>query len=150
MKAYRLCREDEVRQILRDNSFKNIGGYYSNYGCNIHLYQSDKKYLHFFMKKSDLLYLRSMKGRYICEYEIPKRICDKHNGIGKYWDYVDFCELVEVKELAIPTDFIKIDYLRSINKIIKDIDYEDMIEDPDLTEFTQKIYIQDKNIEKSI
>jgi len=150
MKAYRLCREDEVRQILRDNSFENIGGYYSNYGCNIHTYLPDKKYLHFFMKKSDLLYLRSMKGRYICEYEIPKRICDKHNGIGKYWDYVDFSELVEVKELAIPTDFIKIDYLRSINKIIKDIDYEDMIEDPDLTEFTQKIYIQNKNIEKTI
>ena len=59
-------------------------------------------------------------------------------------------DLVEVKELAIPTDFIKIDYLRSINKIIKDIDCEDMIEDTDLTEFTQEIYIQDKNIEITI
>ena len=143
MKVFRLCREDEVRQIMNTNSFENVGSYYSNNGCNIHTYLPDKKYLHFFTKKSDLLYLRSMKGRYICEYEIPQWLCDTHTGIGKYWDYVDFCELIEVKELAIPTDCIKMNYLKSINKIVKDIDYEDIIENPNLTEFTQEIYAKE-------
>ena len=84
MKAFRLCREDEFEEILENNSFDNVGRYYSNNGCNIRLYKPNKKYLHFFITKSDLLYLSTMKGRFICEYNIIQRVCDKHIGIGKY------------------------------------------------------------------
>lgn len=149
MKVYRLCRKDEFQNILKEKSFKNVGGYYSDFGCNKHTYQNDKKYLHFFITKSDILYLKSLNGRYICEYEIPKKICEKFIGTGKYWDFINFCELVEVKELAIPINCLKFDYLISVNKIIKDIDFEDMIDNINLVGYLQKVYNNEKNLEKT-
>ena len=56
----------------------------------------------------------------------------------------------EVEEFAIPRSIIKFDYLTSISKIIKNIDFEDMCGNPSLSDFTQLIYNQDNNIVKSI
>jgi hypothetical protein len=121
MKVFRLCSENEVISILQNRSFNGVGNYCSNTNNNNHTYQPNKKYLHFFKSKLSLLHLKTLQGRYICEYNIPQSVCDAFIGIGKYWDYVNFSELIEVKEFAIPTDCMQFNYLTSISKIINNI-----------------------------
>ena len=60
MKVFRLCREDEVKQILNSKSFENVGNYCRNSERNSHNYNEDVRYLHFFKNKSDLLYLNTL------------------------------------------------------------------------------------------
>ena len=150
MKVFRLCREDEVKQILNSKSFENVGNYCRNSERNSHKYNEDVRYLHFFKNKFDLLYLNTLANRFICVYDIPKELLSSYYGHGKYRDYIRFVTLNKVEEFAIPADSIRFDYLNSIIKIIKDIDFEDMYENPNLLGLTQEIYIQDKNIEKYI
>lgn len=150
MKVFRLCREDEVKQILNSKSFENVGNYCRNSERNSHKYNEDVRYLHFFKNKSDLLYLNTLANRFICVYDIPKELLSSYYGHGKYRDYIRFVTLNKVEEFAIPAASIRFDYLNSIIKIIKDIDFEDMYENPNLSGLTQEIYIQDKNIEKYI
>ena len=140
MKVFRLCSENEVVNILQNCSFNGVGNYCSNTNNNNHTYQPNKKYLHFFKSKLSLLHLKTLQGRYICEYNIPQSVCDAFIGIGKYWDYVNFSELIEVKEFAIPTDCLQFNYVISISKIVKNIDYEDMFENPLLTGYLQLKY----------
>lgn len=150
MKVFRLCREEEVKQILNSKSFENVGNYCRNSERNSHNYNEDVRYLHFFKNKSDLLYLNTLANRFICVYDIPKELLSSYYGHGKYRDYIRFVTLNKVEEFAIPAASIRFDYLNSIIKIIKDIDFEDMYENPNLSGLTQEIYIQDKNIEKYI
>ena len=150
MKVFRLCREDEVKQILNSKSFENVGNYCRNSERNSHNYNEDVRYLHFFKNKSDLLYLNTLANRFICVYDIPKEFLSSYYGHGKYRDYIRFVTLNKVEEFAIPAASIRFDYLNLIVKIIKDIDFEDMYENPNLSGLTQEIYIQDKNIEKYI
>ena len=130
MIVYRLCREDEIQQILNSQSFSEVGNFCRNNSeRNTHHYDENIKYLHFFKTKTDLLYLNTLKGRYICVYDIPEELLLKHYGLGKYRDYVRFAHLNQVEEFAIPTNLIKFDYLQSIDRIIKDIDVEDFYEE---------------------
>ncbi|MBE5757341.1 MAG: hypothetical protein E7345_00205 [Clostridiales bacterium] len=140
MIVYRLCREDEIQKILRNLSFEGVGYYCRNNEKNSHTYNEDIKYMHFFKNKTDLLYLNTLMGRFICVYDIPEELLLKHFGYGKYYDYIRFATLKDVEEFAIPSDNIRFNYLQSINKIIKDIDYEEMYEKFDLREFLQEIY----------
>ena len=150
MKVFRLCKEDEIHQILDKKSFENVGNYCSNSEKNSHSYNENKRFLHFFQKKSDLLYLNTLKGRFICVYNIPETVLLNHFGYGKYLDYVQFETLNDVEEFAIPNENIRFDYLQSINKIIKDIDFEDMFENPNLKGYLQEVYNSENNYEKII
>ena len=150
MIVFRLCKEDEVQQILEKQSFEKVGSLCKSSDKNSHSYNESVKYMHFFANKSDLLYLNTLKGRFICEYNVPEQILSKHFGIGKYVDYVNFSEMNKVEEFAIPSRDIRFDYLQSVNKIVKDIDYEDMFEDSNLKGFVQEVYNSDLGYEKSI
>lgn len=149
MIVFRLCREDEVQQILDKQSFEKVGSLCKSSDKNSHAYNENVKYMHFFAKKSDLLYLNTLKGRFICEYNIPDTVLANHYGLGKYLDYINFSEMNKVEEFAIPSRDIRFDYLESINKITKDIDYEDMFEDSNLKGFVQEVYNRDFNYEKT-
>lgn len=149
MIVFRLCKEDEVQQILDKQSFEKAGSLCQNSDKNSHAYNENVKYMHFFAKKSDLLYLNTLKGRFICEYNIPDTVLANHYGLGKYLDYINFSEMNKVEEFAIPSRDIRFDYLESINKITKDIDYEDMFEDSNLKGFVQEVYNSDLNYEKT-
>ena len=62
------------------------------------------------------------------------------HGYGNYRDYVRFTTLIKVEEFAIPSKLIKFDYLKSVYKIIKNIDFEDFFEDENLTDFIKEVY----------
>ena len=47
MKVFRLCRKDEVLQILTQRSLENLGKYGVNNKKNTHTYNEKIKYLHF-------------------------------------------------------------------------------------------------------
>ena len=49
MKVFRLCREEEIKQILKNQSCEKVGSYCSNSEKNSHNYNEDVKYLHFFV-----------------------------------------------------------------------------------------------------
>jgi len=140
MKLYRLCRRAEVQQILDNQSFDNVGNYCCNSERNSHKYNESIRYLHFFKNKSDLLYLNTLVGRFICIYDIPEHLLSEYGGYGKYRDYFKFVKLINVEEFAIPSQYIKFDFLENVFEIIRDIDIEDMYEDASLIGLISEIY----------
>lgn len=81
MKVYRLCRQNEIDEILQNKSFQNVGNFCSEDKTkNTHQYNANKKYLHFFRDKSSLLYLNTLKNRYICTLDIPEYILNSKIG----------------------------------------------------------------------
>ena len=130
---------------MNNNEFENIGNYCRSSERNSHRYNEDIKYLHFFKKQEDLLYLNTLTNRFICVYDIPDELLSRYHGYGKYRDYIRFVTLNEVEEFAIPSKFVKFDYLLTISKIIRDIEVEDMLENSNLDGITQKVYNRKMN-----
>lgn len=140
MIVYRICKKEELEKIFMDNSFLNVGYKFDISNLNTHQYNKNSRYLHFFLDKDSMFYLRTLKDRYVCIYDIPCDILKKYEGIGYYYDYINYSNLNEVIECAVETSNIKIDYLKQVSYIKKDIDYEDLIDDYDLSEFVDAIY----------
>lgn len=75
MNVYRLCRKDEIDKILTDKDFKHVGAcFQTDTKKNNFQYVDGVKYLHFFKDESSLLFLNTLKGRFICGYDIPDGI----------------------------------------------------------------------------
>ena len=144
MKIYRLCRENEVKEILTNKSFENIGNYCKNSDKNTHLYDENTKYIHFFKHENDLLYLNTLENRFICVYDIPEVVLYKYYGEGSYLDYINFRKLNKVEEFALPSEILRFDYLQSINKIIKDIDVDDLCENSNFKNMLEEVYSKRK------
>ncbi|MBR5012502.1 MAG: hypothetical protein IKY15_01040 [Clostridia bacterium] len=145
MKVYRLCRKEEIISILKNQNFDGVGQEcIQDETINTHKYKNDKKYLHFFPKFDDLLYLNTTEGHYICTYDIPDSILDKTKGIGKYVDFIKFMNLVDIEEYAIETSSLDIKNILSVFRIEKFIDYEDFWFDRSLKGFIRPVYIQNK------
>jgi len=140
VEVFRLCRKDEALEILNSQSLNNVGSYCGNSERNTHDYDESIKYLHFFKNKSDLLYLNTLKERYICTYSIPEFVLRNYFGHGWYRSYINFATLNNVEEYAIPSTKVKFEYLQSIDEITEDIDVDEMIEDESLVEYTQRIF----------
>lgn len=141
MLIYRLCRQDEIDSILKKRSLTQVGSYPDNiYDNKKHTHQLDpiKKYLYFFPKKENILYLNTMKNRFICTYDIPDDILKKCEGFGLYYDLISFNRLEKIKEYAIDTQKLSIDYLIDVNVITKNIDFYDYLENPKLNGFIKK------------
>ena len=140
MLVYRVCTKNEVDKILTTKDFSQVGiyGIYGLNGKNNHNYNFDKLYLHFFQNKENIfLYL---KDRYISTYDIPESILRRHIGIGKYPDYFNHNNLVEVFEYAIESELIHFEYLKKIEKINKVINIVDYLYDKSLNNFVEVIY----------
>ncbi len=136
MVIYRVCKKEEVKRILDERSFDNVGNFCKNTEINSHNYKENTKYLHFFKSKTDLLYLNTSKGMYICIYDIPTEILTKYHGFGKYNSYFEIAcsddktiNLVSVEEYAIPSNIIKFKHLKIIAEIIEYADIEDFYDD---------------------
>ena len=143
MNVYRLCRKDEIEKILTDKSFKDVGEcFQTDPKKNNFQYAEGVKYLHFFKDESSLLFLNTLKGRFICDYDIPDGILAEHKGVGQYRNFIKFNSLVPVAEYAVESDLMKFEYLKRVDKIITDIDYEDYFFDPSLKGFKENIYNQ--------
>ncbi len=141
MKVYRLCRKNEIDEILNSREYKDVGqNFQEDEKKNNFKYSDGIKYLHFFKDKSSILYLNPSKDRYICCYDIPSSLLEQHSGIGKYWDFVNFDKLMSVSEYAIEANLVKFEYLKQVDKIILDIEYEDYFEDSTLKGFIENIY----------
>jgi len=149
MQVFRLCKEDEIKKILNQKSFTEVGQICKkNHELNSHNYRNNVKYLHFFKNKIDLLYLNTASGRFICTYDIPEEFLRQYAGQGKYKDYIAFKTLCNVDEYAIPVKHLKFEYLQTVKKIIRDFDYEDIYEHP--SEFFQTIYSREKTQERTL
>ena len=143
MQVFRLCRQDEIKKILTQKSFADVGQIYqNNHELNSHNYRANVKYLHFFKNKIDLLYLNTTAGRFICTYDIPEKLLNESAGQGKYKDYIAFKTLCQVDEYAIPVNNLKYEHLLAVKQIIKTFDFEDIHENP--SEYFQTIYQREK------
>lgn len=135
MIVYRVCNKEEIENIFKDNSFINIGHSFIKSNLNTHNYNEKIKYLHFFANINNIFYLRTLKDRYLCTYDIPCDILNNYQGIGYYLDYINYRELNEVIEYAVCNNVIELSYLKEISYIKENIDYEDFIED-----YLERIY----------
>ena len=140
MIVYRVCKKDEIDNILNNKSFVNVGNNY-NYSCiNNHNYNENKKYLHFFLNLDSILYLRTLKDRYLCIYDIDDNILNKNEGLGYYLNYISYSTLDEVIEFRLENKEINFNNLKQVYYINNYIDYEDMLYDFDISKFTDIIY----------
>lgn len=115
MKVYRIANRIEIDNFLENKSFKGIGSTF-NETCknNSHHYKRNTFYMHFFDSKADTFYFNSPLKRFLCTYDIPDEVTQGHLGIGKYISKYDSSKEVYVLEYAIPSKFIKLEYLESI------------------------------------
>ena len=128
MLVYRVCKEDEIKKILDEKSFKNVGSKYKIIRkISTHKYDQDKKYLHFFHDYDSLFYLATSEKHYICTYDIPELILKQFEGLGYYYDRIYLEKLESVDEFAIPIEKIDFSYLKKVDKIRKNINFEDYV-----------------------
>ena len=79
MLVYRICKKSELERIFEDTNFTSVGYNFPVFDLNIHNYTENSKYLHFFLKKESIFYLRTLKDRYICIYDIPEDILNRYD-----------------------------------------------------------------------
>ena len=140
MVVYRVCKKEEIDNILDDKSFMNVGNNF-NYSCiNNHSYNKDKKYLHFFLNLDSILYLRTLKDRYICIYDIEDNLLKRNEGIGYYLNYVSYNTLDEVIEYKLENKELNFNNLKQVYYIDKYIDYEDFFDNFDISKIADMIY----------
>ena len=128
MLVYRLCKKEEIEEILNSKNYKKVGKSFKiNNKLNMHKYIENKKYLHFFKRKDSILYLNTIKGYYICTYDIPYKLLEFTFGLGYYLDKINFKISEQVEEYAIPSDYMLFEYLVKVDEIIDDIDIDDYL-----------------------
>lgn len=128
MLVYRLCKEEEVNEILKSKKFKNVGKCFKiNNKMNTHKYIENRRYLHFFDQIVNLFHFDTCEEYYICTYDIPKELLDKYRGMGYYLDSFNLKTYEQVVEYAIPSNYISFDYLLKIQEIREDMDVDDYL-----------------------
>lgn len=140
MEVYRICFSDEINRIIKRKNFKNVGHTYVHTKVNTHNYNTKTKYLHFFEQKDSIFYRSTVKGKYICTYDIPEELLNEYFGYGYYLNYFTFKNTNLIEEYAIPTSILKIEYLKKVEFIKEDIDISDYIDDNTLSKCLEVIY----------
>lgn len=140
MIVYRNSEEKEIKKVLTNKSYNDIGSICEeNPDKNTFKYLKNTLYIHFFKNKYCLLYMDTSSGRYICTYNIPDSILEKHFGYGFYLDLISFKTKCKIEEYAIPSNLIDFKYLENIDILTSFVDYEDVLND-EWNSFTRKIY----------
>ena len=80
--------------------------------------------MYFFKDEISILFLSPRKGKFICEYDIPDTILDEYKGYGNYADFIHFSKILKVPEFAIPSEKMKVGFLKRIYLINKDLDFD--------------------------
>lgn len=125
MRVFRLCNKSELEKIAESEDLRLVGKSYKVDPIkNTHQYQEEKRYMHFFEDEMGLLYLSPKKGKYICIYDIPDEVLEKLKGYGNYADFIDLETIRKVTEYAVPSEQVKMSYLRYIYIINEDLDFD--------------------------
>lgn len=124
MNVYRVCNEQEVKYIVDNKNFDNVGRniYCSLFGKtlnNTHDYEELGYYMHFFKDYSSINCWNYNVGDYICIYNIPQDILDNYAGTGIYDVLMNGSfERIILDEYAIPSRLINLDYLVSVEEVM--------------------------------
>lgn len=121
MQVYRLCNKEEIDKLLNEKTLKNIGHEFTVGGLNSHDYKPNTIYLHFFPRLESILLLDTSKDNYICTYDIPDEILNKHYGFATYWQNDPATNNPNTLEYAVPSLEIDYNYLIKVDKIIQTI-----------------------------
>ena len=133
MRVYRFLSEEELILILNGNSSK-LGRYFDSGLSNTHKYDVNEKYLHFFFRKNDCEYIKtihqnhfSSDSGFLAEFNIPLARIIGHIGKGFYESNKggydkdhDTCY-----ELALPSSIFNPSWIKGYEKIYfeRNMDY---------------------------
>lgn len=146
MRLYRIISKRELDLVFQEKSFRHVGSTYQTDLKNKHFYYPNIFYMHFFLNKTDTLYLLGSNKRYICTFEVPNELLkEEYLGIGRYLDLFFFQTMQDVREYAIPNYLISIDDLIQIEECDSIIDIEDL-EDTSIEDYTTTIYTKEKGL----
>ncbi len=140
MLVYRICKEQEISQIFTEYDFSRVGQQCKKTNINTHNYDENELYLHFFLKKDSIFFVRTSTGMYVCTYDIPEDILKKNQAIGYYYDYFNFKHICNITEYAIKSSEISFEFLNKVELIKETIDIDDFLEDPNLNGYLKLIY----------
>lgn len=129
MKIYRLCNKKEMKKILFDFSFKNVGNYFiKNSDINTHDYNIGIRYLHFFKDEKDLFYMCPSEGQCIYVLDVNEDILKKYTGYGYYEDLINYYKCYCVPEFAIDSKVLQINNVVNVYTVVKDVEIRDYLE----------------------
>lgn len=144
MEVYRICSDWEISTILKSKSTSEVGStFINNTKINTFDYNPTTKYLHFFQKYEDIFYLDCRGCENICTYDIPEEILAQSQGIGFYYDRINFRHIDEAIEFAVDVNLLDFSYLKRVDKITSILLFEDYLEG-DIQEYLKNIYDANK------
>ena len=143
MLVYRVSSQKEIDKLFQNRDIKDIGNYCTKTDVNNHEYEENSKYIHFFKEKSSIFHFL-LRGKYICEYDIPNEILEKYEGVGYYHNYYGFKSMVEVVEYAVKCCELDFNYLNKVEYSKEELEPEYYLDDPNLLKFVQSVYNKEK------
>ena len=137
--VYRVCKKEEYESLVNCVAFSELGAYFDfdTSLLNDHNYDKDEKYLHFFREMGNIVFLGTLKGNYLCYYDVPDDLLEKSKGIGYYNEPGIIVKRFNIEEYAIPSNLIKYEYLIGIARIKHEIELNDYLDDPSLASFLE-------------
>ena len=133
MLVYRVCSEKEVGIIFEEHSICNIGKEFTSFPTiRSHVYQSGRKYIHFFKNYKDIYRLDIAETPCICTYNIPDELLEQYKGTGNYMTLVFPYKWETVEEYAIPSDLVDYEFLNKVDVVDAETEdeYGDILPDP--------------------
>lgn len=117
MIVYRYLSMEEILDYI-NGRFDKIGGFYDKSTLsNTHRYKPGERYLHFFKSLQNLEDIKRVTRKHpdmlIAKFDIPFTTLIKHLGIGYYEASGYDIDVNKVREFAIPTKKLKIEYFVS-------------------------------------
>ena len=154
MIVYRVCSQEEITNVLEEESFANVGtegkdliAVQQQRNVNNHEYNFQKKYLHFYKDKISMFYMKT-ENTYLCTYNIPDDILEPREKEGYYLDLANYRKIVRVPEYAIENSLLDFNYLEKVEYINEYIDIDDYYTDKNLTDSINVVYLKEKGMIK--
>ena len=150
MIVYRLCSNEEVKEILDSKSLATVGktgkdlfAIQQRENVSNHNYFCENRYLHFFADKASIFYL-NVGNNCICTYNIPDEILADGLGEGYYHDLVNYQRMVKVLEYAIDVSLLSFDWLERIEYVSDCLNTKDALVDNPITDNIKVLYNKQK------
>lgn len=140
MVVYRVCSKEEVDFLLNGGDISLVGSMPEKFRMNIHCYDVNERYMHFFRNEGNVVLVGRFPEDYICVYDIPKSVLRSSIGIGYYTNIFSTWELTEY---AIRSKDMNFGYLKRV-KIAKDSLYINFLMDHIPWYLTEVIYDRDE------
>ena len=127
MIAYRYCSDKELEDLNKKGKIKGQH-YETDEEMSTHIYEAKKRYLHFYLDEANMYCFDNVEPDNLVEFRFPNEF-DEFRGLGTYYimdeDYN--LKVRYANQLAIPDSLVKREYVKNIQPINNQEEYEEKV-----------------------